>query len=285
MKLFRALDRTMTPRLLFWRQLCSQAELTTVTEERGVRQIILNNPNKRNALSLAMLERLHDNLTSGTEKDSLRCIVLKSSGSVFSSGHDLKELKQSNEEGRQKIFGKCSDLMVGIRKIPVPVIAQVNGLAAAAGCQLVASCDIVIATSKSQFSTPGASVGLFCSTPGVAVSRAVPQKIASYMLFTGNNISAQEALQSGLVSKVVTEEEIEQETSALVEAILKKSRSVLALGKEFFYQQLREDITSAYQKGSEVMVDNLSLDEAHEGISAFFEKRNPVWQHTMKKSS
>lgn len=285
MKLFRAFDRTMTPRLLFWRQLCSQAELTTVTEERGVRQIILNNPKKRNALSLAMLERLHDNLTSGTEKDSLRCIVLKSSGSVFSSGHDLKELKQSNEEGRQKIFGKCSDLMVGIRKIPVPVIAQVNGLAAAAGCQLVASCDIVIATSKSQFSTPGASVGLFCSTPGVAVSRAVPQKVASYMLFTGNNISAQEALQSGLVSKVVTEEEIEQETSALVEAILKKSRSVLALGKEFFYQQLREDITSAYQKGSEVMVDNLSLDEAHEGISAFFEKRNPVWQHSMKKSS
>lgn len=285
MKLFRAFDRTMTPRLLFWRQLCSQAELTTVTEERGVRQIILNNPKKRNALSLAMLERLHDNLTSGTEKDSLRCIVLKSSGSVFSSGHDLKELKQSNEEGRQKIFGKCSDLMVGIRKIPVPVIAQVNGLAAAAGCQLVASCDIVIATSKSQFSTPGASVGLFCSTPGVAVSRAVPQKVASYMLFTGNNISAQEALQSGLVSKVVTEEEIEQETSALVETILKKSRSVLALGKEFFYQQLREDITSAYQKGSEVMVDNLSLDEAHEGISAFFEKRNPVWQHSMKKSS
>lgn len=275
----------MTPRLLFWRQLCSQADLTRVTEERGVRNIILNNPKKRNALSLAMLKRLHDNLTSETEKDSLRCIVLKSSGPVFSSGHDLKELKQSNEDGRSKIFAKCSELMVSIRKVPVPVIAQVNGLAAAAGCQLVASCDVVIATSKSQFSTPGASVGLFCSTPGVAVSRAVPQKVASYMLFTGNSISAQEALQSGLVSKVVTEEEIEQETNELIEAILKKSRSVLALGKEFFYQQLREDIVSAYQKGSEVMVDNLSLVEAHEGISAFFEKRNPVWQHTMEKSS
>ncbi|KAF8764148.1 Enoyl-CoA hydratase domain-containing protein like [Argiope bruennichi] len=174
---------------------------------------------------------------------------------VFSSGHDLKELSQ------------------------IPVIAVVNGLAAAAGCQLIASCDIAIATTKSQFSTPGASVGLFCSTPGIAVSRNVPLKIASYMLFTGNNLSAEDAVRYGLISRVTEEKELDIEVEKVIQSILSKSRSVLALGKKFFYNQLDKNIVDAYNLGNDVMVTNLANKEAKEGIEAFFQKRLPTWSH------
>ncbi|KFM76125.1 Enoyl-CoA hydratase domain-containing protein 3, mitochondrial, partial [Stegodyphus mimosarum] len=262
-----------------YRAYCSQADLTLVKEKDGVKTITLNNPRKRNALSSAMLTKLSQDIFQNVDDINLRCIVLQSNGPVFSSGHDLKELSNADQKTREDIFEKCSELMVGLRKIPVPVIGVVNGLAAAAGCQLIASCDITIASTHSQFSTPGASVGLFCSTPGIAVSQNVPLKIASYMLLTGNNLNAQEAVQSGLVSKVVSPEHLEQEVEHAVRSILSKSRSVLALGKKFFYEQLDKNIEEAYSLGSQVMVQNLANKEAKEGIKAFFEKRAPSWHH------
>ncbi|XP_023225201.1 enoyl-CoA hydratase domain-containing protein 3, mitochondrial-like [Centruroides sculpturatus] len=173
--------------------------------------------------------------------------------------------------------------MTAIRTVPFPVIAQIQGLATAAGCQLAATCDIVIASENSKFSTPGASVGLFCSTPGIAVARAVPRKMSSYMLFTGLAINATDALKCGLVSKVVPDDKLDEETKEVISAILSKSRSVIALGKKFYYEQLEKDIQSAYREGEKVMVENLELKDAQEGLSAFIEKRKPVWINSSEK--
>ncbi|GFY70275.1 enoyl-CoA hydratase domain-containing protein 3, mitochondrial [Trichonephila inaurata madagascariensis] len=261
------------------RKCSNQGNLTIVAMNNGVKQITLNNPKKRNALSSAMLDKLRKDVFDDVQNTNLRCIILQSNGPVFSSGHDLKELSQSDEKTREDIFKKCSEFMVGLRNVPVPVIGVVNGLAAAAGCQLIASCDITIASTKSQFSTPGASVGLFCSTPGVAVSRNVPLKIASYMLFTGNNLNANDAVKYGLISRAVEEQDLDKEVEEVIQSILCKSRSVLALGKKFFYNQLDKKIEEAYSIGSDVMVKNLAHKEAKEGIEAFFQKRPPTWSH------
>ncbi|GFS97836.1 enoyl-CoA hydratase domain-containing protein 3, mitochondrial [Nephila pilipes] len=261
------------------RRCSNQEHLTVISMNNGVKQITLNNPKRRNALSSAMLDKLRKDVFDDVQNSNLRCVILRSNGPVFSSGHDLKELSQSDEKTKEDIFRKCSEFMVGLRNVPVPVIAVVNGLAAAAGCQLIASCDITIASTKSEFSTPGASVGLFCSTPGVAVSRNVPLKIASYMLFTGNNLSAKDAVQYGLISRVVEEQDLEVEVEKVTHSILSKSRSILALGKKFFYNQLDKKIEEAYSIGSDVMVKNLAHDEAKEGIEAFFQKRPPTWSH------
>ncbi|GFS94119.1 enoyl-CoA hydratase domain-containing protein 3, mitochondrial [Nephila pilipes] len=261
------------------RRCSNQEHLTVISMNNGVKQITLNNPKRRNALSSAMLDKLRKDVFDDVQNTNLRCVILRSNGPVFSSGHDLKELSQSDEKTKEDIFRKCSEFMVGLRNVPVPVIAVVNGLAAAAGCQLIASCDITIASTKSEFSTPGASVGLFCSTPGVAVSRNVPLKIASYMLFTGNNLSAKDAVQYGLISRVVEEQDLEVEVEKVIHSILSKSRSILALGKKFFYNQLDKKIEEAYSIGSDVMVKNLAHDEAKEGIEAFFQKRPPTWSH------
>ena len=207
--------------------------------------------------------------------------INRSNGPVFSSGHDLKELMPSKgREYHQRVFDACSQLMLSIRDIEVPVICEVNGLAAAAGCQLVAASDIAIASSKSMFSTPGASVGLFCSTPAIPLSRSVSLKTCAYMLMTGQPITAQEALQSGLVSRVVNEEELTDETQNVVNSILSKSKGVIALGKKFFYSQINENLETAYNNGSRVMCDNLGLADGREGISAFVEKRSPQWSHS-----
>uniref|UniRef100_Q96DC8-2 Isoform 2 of Enoyl-CoA hydratase domain-containing protein 3, mitochondrial n=4 Tax=Homo sapiens TaxID=9606 RepID=Q96DC8-2 len=169
--------------------------------------------------------------------------------------------------------------MMHIRNHPVPVIAMVNGLAAAAGCQLVASCDIAVASDKSSFATPGVNVGLFCSTPGVALARAVPRKVALEMLFTGEPISAQEALLHGLLSKVVPEAELQEETMRIARKIASLSRPVVSLGKATFYKQLPQDLGTAYYLTSQAMVDNLALRDGQEGITAFLQKRKPVWSH------
>ncbi|XP_042899034.1 enoyl-CoA hydratase domain-containing protein 3, mitochondrial isoform X1 [Parasteatoda tepidariorum] len=261
------------------RSFSSEANLTTVLEQNGVRRITLNNPKKRNALSFAMLQSLQKNIFENIEDINLRCIVLQSQGPVFSSGHDLKELHQSDQKKREEIFQLCSNLMMGLQNIPVPVVAVVNGLAAAAGCQLIASCDITLASTKSHFSTPGASVGLFCSTPGIAISRNIPLKAASYMLLTGNTINANEALQVGLVSKISDEENLESLVENVLQSILFKSRCVLAMGKKFFYEQLNQSLPSAYRHGNEIMIKNLAHREAEEGINAFFSKKPPKWQH------
>nr|XP_023998021.1 enoyl-CoA hydratase domain-containing protein 3, mitochondrial-like isoform X2 [Salvelinus alpinus] len=271
------------------KSLCTQipAEPLTVRQQNnGIRSIILNNPKKRNALSLSMLESLRSNILADIDSDDLRVIVISAKGPVFSSGHDLKEL--TSAQGRDyhtKVFQACSEVMTLIQDIPVPVIAMVNGVATAAGCQLVASCDIAVVTEKSTFATPGVNVGLFCSTPAVAIGRAVPKKVAMEMLFTGSPISAQDALLHGLVSKVVPEERLEHETLAIARRVCQASRPVVALGKATFHRQMAQGWDAAYATASRVMVDNLALRDGQEGIRAFIEKRKPVWTNKAEKAN
>ncbi|GAA6101402.1 enoyl-CoA hydratase domain-containing protein 3, mitochondrial isoform X1 [Tachysurus ichikawai] len=254
-------------------------------QEDGIRRLILNNPKKRNALSLAMLTSLQENILTGIDDKDLRVIIISAQGPVFSSGHDLKEL--TSEQGRDyhtRVFRVCTEVMTLIQDLPVPVIAMVNGIATAAGCQLVASCDIAVATDKSSFATPGVNVGLFCSTPGVAIGRSVPRKVAMEMLFTGRPITAQEALLHGLVSKVVREECLEEETLAIARRICESSRPVVALGKAAFQRQMAQSRDAAYATATAVMVDNLALHDGQEGIRAFIEKRQPLWTNSTEKA-
>lgn len=254
--------------------------LTRVRQQDGIRNIILSNPQKRNALSLAMLKSLQNDILHEAKNPELKVIVISAEGSVFSSGHDLKELTEERGQGyHAEVFQSCAEVMMLIQRLPVPVIAMVNGLATAAGCQLVASCDIALASDTSSFATPGVNVGLFCSTPGVALGRAVPRKVALEMLFTGEPISAQEALRHGLLSRVVPAAQLEEETLRVARKIASLSRPVLALGKATFYRQLSQDLSTAYHLTSQTMVDNLALPDGQEGIQAFLQKRKPNWRH------
>ncbi|KAL2102618.1 hypothetical protein ACEWY4_001786 [Coilia grayii] len=271
------------------RSLCTagqQEPLTLKEQHDGIRRIILNNPKKRNALSLAMLASLRENIVTGVDSDDLRVIIISARGPVFSSGHDLKEL--TSTQGREyhtKVFGACSEVMTLIQDIPVPVIAMVNGVATAAGCQLVASCDIAVATEKSTFATPGINVGLFCSTPGVALGRAVPRKVAMEMLFTGQPISAHDALRHGLLSRVVADEaSLEEAVVAMAGRVCQASRPVVAMGKAAFQRQMAQGRDAAYATASRVMVDNLALRDGQEGIRAFLEKRKPAWTNSTEKA-
>ncbi|XP_015242235.1 PREDICTED: enoyl-CoA hydratase domain-containing protein 3, mitochondrial [Cyprinodon variegatus] len=265
----------------------SQSEpepLALKQQNHGIRRIILNNPKKRNALSLAMLETIRENILADADSKDLRVIIISAKGPVFSSGHDLKELTSARgREFHTKVFQTCSEVMTLIQDIPVPVIAMVNGVATAAGCQLVASCDIAVATEKSTFATPGVNVGLFCSTPAVAIGRAVPRKVAMEMLLTGTPLSAHDALLHGLISKVVPEERLEEETLAIAQRVCQSSRPVVALGKATFLRQMAQGRDAAYATASKVMVDNLALRDGQEGIRAFIEKRKPVWSHKAEK--
>lgn len=265
------------------RGVCTQAPtepLTVRQQSNGIRRITLNNPRKRNALSLSMLESLRKDILSDAGSEDLRVIVISARGPVFSSGHDLKELTSAQgREHHTQVFLACSEVMTLIQDLPVPVIAMVNGVATAAGCQLVASCDIAVATERSTFATPGVNVGLFCSTPAVAIGRAVPRKVAMEMLFTGAPITARDALLHGLVSRVVSEERLEEETLAIAQRVCQASRPVVALGKATFYRQMAQGRDAAYATASKVMVDNLALRDGQEGIRAFIEKRKPTWSH------
>ncbi|KAJ8006911.1 hypothetical protein DPEC_G00112120 [Dallia pectoralis] len=264
---------------------CRSLEKAPESSSTQSRRIILNNPKKRNALSLSMINSLRDDILADINNNDLRVIIISAKGPVFSSGHDLKEL--TSAQGRDyhtKVFQACSEVMSLIQDIPVPVIAMVNGVATAAGCQLVASCDIAVVTEKSSFATPGVNVGLFCSTPAVAIGRAVPKKVAMEMLFTGNPISAQDALLHGLVSKVVSEERLEDETLAIAQRICQASRPVVALGKATFHRQMAQGRDAAYATASSVMVDNLALRDGQEGVRAFIEKRKPVWTNSAEKA-
>ncbi|KAM6987072.1 enoyl-CoA hydratase domain-containing protein 3, mitochondrial [Aplochiton taeniatus] len=232
-----------------------------------------------------MLDSLKENILSDVDSDDLRVIVISAKGPVFSSGHDLKEL--TSAQGREyhtQVFQACSEVMTLIQDIPVPVIAMVNGVATAAGCQLVASCDIAVVSEKSTFATPGVNIGLFCSTPAVALGRAVPRKVAMEMLFTGAPISAHDALLHGLVSKVVPEERLEEETMAIARRVCEASRPVVALGKATFQRQMAQGRDAAYATASRVMVENLALRDGQEGIRAFIEKRKPVWSNKADKA-
>ena len=247
--------------------------------------LILNRPRARNTLSEAMLQALRRALADIAEEKAVRAVVLAARGPVFSAGHDLKELTAHRSEadgGRgytQHIMQICSAMMLSILRLPQPVIAAVEGTATAAGCQLVATCDLAVTSSAAKFSTPGVHIGLFCSTPMVALSRNVGRKHAMEMLITGDTISADDAYRIGLVNRVVDPGMARQHALRLAQKISAKSPAVIKLGKEAFYRQIEMGIADAYAYASEVMVQNMMARDAAEGISAFLEKRPPNWHN------
>ena len=246
--------------------------------------LILNRPRARNTLSEAMLQALRRALADIAEEKAVRAVVLAARGSVFSAGHDLKELTAHRSEadgGRgytQHIMQICSAMMLSILRLPQPVIAAVEGTATAAGCQLVATCDLAVTSSAAKFSTPGVHIGLFCSTPMVALSRNVGRKHAMEMLITGDTISADDAYRIGLVNRVVEPGMARQHALRLAQKISAKSPAVIKLGKEAFYRQIEMGIADAYAYASGVMVQNMMARDAAEGIAAFLEKRSPQWE-------
>jgi Enoyl-CoA hydratase/carnithine racemase len=246
--------------------------------------ITLNKSMSRNSLSEAMILELSKALDEIAKDCSVRAVVLASSGPAFCAGHDLKELngrRQDNDGGRayfELIMNLCSAMMQKVVCLPVPVIAAVQGVATAAGCQLVASCDLAIASENAKFATPGVDIGLFCSTPMVALSRNVSRKHAMEMLLTGTMISADDAVKIGLINRVVTAGSELDEAVALAQLIATKSPHAVLTGKQAFYKQLEMDLAEAYRFTSEVMVSNLLASDATEGICAFIEKRPPEWK-------
>jgi enoyl-CoA hydratase/carnithine racemase len=244
----------------------------------GVCRLSLNRPDRRNALSRELLSELESALRKIAEDPAIRIVVLSATGPVCSSGHDLKEMTGCTSHQYRELFGLCSRVMQHLRKLPQPVIARVQGLATAAGCQLVAACDLVVAAEEAAFATPGVKIGLFCTTPMVPLVRAIPAKPALEMLFTGKPISARRAYELGLVNRVVPAEQLDRAVQEYVDAILTSSPLTLAIGKAAFYDQLALDEETAYERATEVMSDNASKQDAQEGISAFLQKRQPEWR-------
>jgi enoyl-CoA hydratase/carnithine racemase len=253
-------------------------------EDQGpVAVLTLNRPEARNSLSEAMIGALHGAVDEIGRSDPVRAIVVTGAGTAFSSGHDLKELtahRNDPDRGQAyfaKIMGACSDMMLAIVRCPKPVIAGVNGIATAAGCQLVSSCDLAVASDQARFATPGVNIGLFCSTPMVALSRNVSRKAAMEMLLLGEIVSAQDAQAFGLVNRVVAPDRVVNEAVELGRRIAEKPKRTLKIGKEAFYRQLDMPLEDAYRYASTVMVENMLDAEAEEGIGAFIEKRAPRW--------
>ena len=253
-------------------------ELVRYELRDGVAVLTLNNPGRRNALSTELLESLKSYLGAFEDDSDVRVVVLRSEGPVFSSGHDLNEMVERDEAAYTAVFAVCTQVMEAIRLLPKPVIAQVQGLATAAGCQLVATCDLAVAAESASFATPGVQIGLFCTTPGVALARSVATtKKAMEMLLTGAPISSREALEIGLVNRVTPDAELEEQVMDLARQISSASSQTLAVGKPAFYQQIELDRPAAYAMAQKVMVDNLLKEDAKEGIAAFLEKREPNW--------
>ena len=240
--------------------------------------VTMNRPKKRNALSLVHMQELITCLKAIGEAGETPVVVLRGNGPGFCAGHDLSEMVGRDPAFYRHLFDVCCELMETIRSTPQPVIAQVHGIATAAGCQLAATCDLVVASEDARFATPGVKIGLFCSTPMVALSRAVGQKKAMEMLLTGEFVSAEEALAEGLVNKVVPAEELEAETRKLAEKIAEASELVVGVGKGAFYRQLEMPTEQAYAYTKEVMSFNATFADAQEGICAFLEKRKPEWK-------
>ena len=240
--------------------------------------VTMNRPNKRNALSLDHMQELISCLKSIGEAREAQVVILRGEGPAFCSGHDLSEMIGRDPGFYRHLFDVCCELMETIQAIPQPVIAQVHGVATAAGCQLAATCDLVVASEDARFATPGVKIGLFCSTPMVALSRAIGQKKAMEMLLTGDFISAEEALAEGLVNRVVPAEDLEKETRTLAEKISEASPLVVGVGKGAFYRQIEMPTEQAYAYTKEVMSFNASFADAQEGICAFLEKRKPEWK-------
>ena len=248
-------------------------------DDEGVTTLTMNRPQARNALSQGMLRALLDAFIEVSTDEAVRVVILAGTGPGFCAGHDLKEIKAQNYSRNytEQLFADCAELMQTIIRLPKPVIAQVHGIATAAGAQLVASCDLAISSEEARYATPGVNIGLFCSTPMVALSRNLSNKHAMQMLLTGDLIDAQNAYRMGLVNEVVDAEELETKTMELAQKIASKSPLTVAIGKEAYYRQAELPLSEAYDYTKEVMVRNLEARDAQEGISAFIEKRHPVW--------
>jgi enoyl-CoA hydratase/carnithine racemase len=248
-------------------------------DEDGVAWLTLNRPAQRNALSVSLMTALEQEIAALACEPAIKVVVIGGAGPAFCAGHDLRELRATPTRTLyDATFALCARLMLRIVRLPKPVIARVHGVATAAGCQLVASCDLAVAADTARFATPGVNIGLFCSTPMVALSRAVGRKAAMEMLLTGDFIDAATAKALGLVNQVVPAAELRDATDALAHKIAEKSALAIALGKEAFYRQIEMDLSAAYAYTSEVMTKNMLAHDAEEGIDAFIEKRKPVWK-------
>jgi enoyl-CoA hydratase/carnithine racemase len=245
----------------------------------GVLRLVLNRPAQRNALSASLMTALGEALGRAACDAAVRVVVIAGNGPAFCAGHDLRELRADPRRAAyERTFARCSELMLQIVRLPKPVIAEVHGLATAAGCQLVATCDLALAAEEARFATPGVNIGLFCSTPMVALSRAVGRKPAIEMLLTGEPIDAARACELGLVNRVVPGRGLRAAVDDLARRIAAKSALTLAIGKEAFYRQAELDLAAAYRYAAEVMTTNMLARDAGEGIDAFLEKRSPEWQ-------
>ena len=249
-----------------------------VTRDGSAARIVLNRPEKRNALSLELMDEMIAAMHEVSARRDTRAIVIEGAGPAFSAGHDLSEMIGRDREFLASLFDRCGVMMETLHEVPQPVIAKVHGVATAAGCQLVAACDLAVAAEGTRFATPGVNIGLFCSTPMVPVSRAVGRKRAMQMLLTGEPIDAATALDWGLVNRVVPREELEPAVLELVQAIARSSAYTVATGKHAFYSQIDRTEEDAYEHCEVVMTDNALAQDAQEGMTAFLEKRAPVWR-------
>lgn len=245
----------------------------------NVAWLTLNRPRAYNALSIGMMTALQTELESIRENSDIRAVVIAAAGRGFCAGHDLKELRANpSRQFYETVFAHCSKLMLTVTQLPQPVIARVHGIATAAGCQLVATCDLAVAAEDTRFGTPGVNIGLFCSTPMVALTRNVGRKQAMQMLLTGETVDAASALSFGLINEAVPESDLDLRIAALAALIKSKSSHVLKIGKKAFYRQAEMGLEEAYRFTGQVMVENMLARDAEEGIDAFIEKRSPVWQ-------
>jgi len=254
------------------------APVRTSRDQRGVVTLTLDRPRSFNALSEAMLAALQAEIDAIAGDETARAVVIAAEGKAFSAGHDLKEMRaEPSQAYYEALFAQCARMMLSLQRLPVPVIARVQGIATAAGCQLVAACDLAVAANTARFAVSGINFGLFCSSPSVPLSRNLARKAAFEMLVTGDFISADEAKAKGLVNRVAAPDVLDAEVESLVAAIVAKPRVAIALGKELFYRQLERGVEAAYEDAGRTMATNMMNDAALEGVQAFIDKRKPNW--------
>lgn len=254
-----------------------EKSLVRLDRDHEIGIITLANPAKRNVLSRAAMRQVIDRLEEVEAEGDVRCVILASEGPAFSAGHDMREIIESSDIERESLFALCTQMMMQIRELSVPVIAQVQGIATAAGCQLAATCDLIVASEKASFATPGIKIGLFCSTPAVAISRVISPKKAMEMLLTAEPVPAREAERIGLINRVVPHDQLASATLKLAHQIANASPYTLGIGKRAFYEQLELDLPLAYQVTEGIMVENAKAPDAIEGMKAFLEHREPKW--------
>jgi enoyl-CoA hydratase/carnithine racemase len=258
---------------------CTDQEILLSKVKKGICTLTLNRPERRNALSIELIKSLQTAFDDIANDKSIKVIILAGNGPIFSSGHDLKEIRQDSDYRLlHTLFTSCSKMMLSMKNQPQPIIAQVHGTAMAAGCQLVSNCDLAYATTDTTFALPGSSIGLFCSSPAVAVGRIATAKHTMEMLLMGEPIGAEDAFRFGLVNKIVQPDELDGIVMACAKKIASRSTMTISIGKSAFYKQLDMDLEQAYAFTSDIMAKNMQEYDAHEGIDSFLEKREPKWQ-------